>query len=153
MHRPDAVGAIGLNNSTMGASNISFVLINRFWPKMDRSIELFVQTSIGKPASKLYFIFANNNQKMIHFSTPISFVFFFLICFQLELVLSIGNKFECYKCETEIYGQIDDMKKDNCYTLQNSTVIEKCEPFLMKCIAVEYRKRNESDDENKYEPI
>ena len=92
---------------------------------------------------------------MLRFPIPISFFFFLfcLICFQLELALSIGNKFECYKCETEIHGQIDDVKKDNCYTLENSTAIEKCQPFLIKCIAVEYRKRNESDDENKYEPI
>ena len=56
-------------------------------------------------------------------------VFLVPLIFHFHSVASLWdeNEFECYFCQSEIFNQIDQMKKDNCYSLEDKGNIEKCE--------------------------
>ena len=63
-----------------------------------------------------------------------------IVCSSLIFENHLVSSFECYKCETEVYEGVNDMEKDNCYTLDDTSLIEKCQTTIPKCIAMELKK-------------
>ena len=49
------------------------------------------------------------------------------LLFNIEIVKSETNIIECYECETQSTDNIDEMKRDSCYTLAgNGLEFKKC---------------------------
>ena len=74
---------------------------------------------------------------------------FFIFCSSLIFEKHFVSSFECYKCETKVYNQIDNMKKDDCYTLKDTSPFEKCQPMSSKCTIMELTKMD-NDPIDKY---
>ena len=93
-------------------------------------------------------------REMKLFASQTTFSLLLTIIFQFHFIsFSESKKFQCFSCETPEYEQIDDLKKDKCYTLANleeeeeqeeekEGSIGKCYPDLYQCYAYEYRSNN-----------
>ena len=53
------------------------------------------------------------------------------------------SSIECYKCETGLLNE-KELTKDNCYTMKNTSALEKCKPFRPTCTAVKYQHTTEN---------
>ena len=72
-----------------------------------------------------------------------------LILTNFKLVKSQNDDvIDCYQCETDVFESVEDMKKDNCYTLVGLNPDQKCSTQQNVCSASEFTKQNLDDPIN-----
>ena len=73
-----------------------------------------------------------------------------LFYFLFNVTNQQSTDFECYQCETDVFESVNDMEKDNCYTLKGIKIKDQnCTTLENVCSAAEYIKENSTDPTNK----